>query len=81
MYEMKRLGRDAAELTVLAQHATREAYPEAVGQAHAGFAVASGEQGRQEDRRACRQAGVPSGGCSSTRGLYSTSWMRPSKVR
>jgi hypothetical protein len=28
-----------------------------------------------------RHAGVPSGGCSSTRGLYSTSWMRPSKVR
>jgi hypothetical protein len=29
----------------------------------------------------CRHAGAPSGGCSSTRGLYSTSWMRPSKVR
>ena len=28
-----------------------------------------------------RHAGAPSGGCSSTRGLYSTSWMRPSKVR
>jgi hypothetical protein len=28
----------------------------------------------------CRHAGAPSGGCSSTRGLYSTSWMRPSKV-
>lgn len=25
--------------------------------------------------------GMPSGGCSSTRGLYSTSWIRPSKVR
>ena len=28
-----------------------------------------------------RHAGAPSGGCSSTRGLYSTSWTRPSKVR
>ncbi|MBB5085262.1 epoxide hydrolase N-terminal domain-containing protein [Nonomuraea endophytica] len=28
-----------------------------------------------------RHAGAPSGGCSSTRGLYSTSWMRPSKRR
>ncbi len=27
------------------------------------------------------QAGAPSGGCSSTRGRYSTSWMRPSNVR
>ena len=28
-----------------------------------------------------RHAGALSGGCSSTRGLYSTNWMRPSKVR
>ena len=32
-------------------------------------------------RKGRRHAGPPSGGCSSTRGLYSTSWMRPSKVR
>ncbi|GAA2136505.1 hypothetical protein GCM10009802_45380 [Streptomyces synnematoformans] len=28
-----------------------------------------------------RHAGAPSGGCSSRRGLYSTIWVRPSKVR
>ncbi|MFJ6784355.1 hypothetical protein [Streptomyces yangpuensis] len=40
-----------------------------------------GPDGRR-DRRPCDgHAGTPSGGCSSTRGLYSTSWMRPSKVR
>src|SRR3954451_18428253 len=37
--------------------------------------------GRPDTRTGRRQAGVPSGGCSSSRGLYSTSWMRPSKVR
>lgn len=38
--------------------------------------------GGRPDRRTGRgHAGTPSGGCSSTRGLYSTSWMRPSKVR
>lgn len=38
--------------------------------------------GSRPDRRTGRRhAGTPSGGCSSTRGLYSTSWMRPSKVR
>lgn len=37
---------------------------------------------RRENRRTGRRhAGAPSGGGSSTRGLYSTSWMRPSKVR
>lgn len=33
----------------------------------------------QQTRR--RHPGTPSGGCSSTRGLYSTNWMRPSNVR
>lgn len=37
--------------------------------------------GRPDRRTGRRHAGTPSGGCSSTRGLYSTSWMRPSKVR
>ncbi len=37
-----------------------------------------GRPGRRTGR--CH-AGAPSGGCSSTRVLYSTSWMRPSKVR
>ncbi|MEE1768338.1 hypothetical protein PUR34_09205 [Streptomyces sp. JV185] len=39
----------------LAEHAKREAYPEAVEQAHADFAVASGEQGRV--RRSPRTGG------------------------
>jgi hypothetical protein len=37
--------------------------------------------GVRHPRTGRRHAGAPSGGCSSTRGLYSTSWMRPSKVR
>ncbi|WP_405697802.1 alpha/beta hydrolase [Streptomyces sp. NBC_01185] len=37
--------------------------------------------GRPDRRTGRHHAGTPSGGCSSTRGLYSTSWMRPSKVR
>lgn len=37
--------------------------------------------GRPDRWAGGRHAGTPSGGCSSTRGLYSTSWMRPSNVR
>ena len=42
---------------------------------------AAGGDGVRHRRTGRRHAGAPSGGCSSTRGLYSTSWMRPSKVR
>ncbi|MEV0388060.1 hypothetical protein [Nonomuraea sp. NPDC050643] len=37
VYEMKRLGRGAAEFTALAEHEKTSAHPEAVEQAHAGF--------------------------------------------
>ena len=45
--------------------------------------LTSSQSGRssQDDQTPSNHAVELSGGCSSTRGRYSTSWMRPSKVR